>query len=540
LIRKYWPLTGLLGLFWIVALGMAALVVRMSQGRLVYVLDDAYIHLAMAKNFTLHGVWGVTAEAFTSTTSSPLWTLLLAGCFRVFGMHDSYPLWLNLIFGSALLVVSYRFLDRQVQSGWLKFTILTILLFITPLATLALTGMEHVLHLLLSLLFLWLAADRLADEKPASLHRRFWLGGLALLMTATRYEGLFMVFVVCVLFLTCKRFVEAVILGIAGLLPVLGYGLVSLRQGWYFLPNSILLKGRLPDFSLEGVARLLGYTALEQLINHGVLLVLCTVVLASCVYALIRRQGKPDFKIYTALIYLGSLMLHLQFAQTGWFYRYEAYLVYLGGLVTGLFIEDLLVEIKRVQMPIKASLGYVPVVLLALVVAFPFADRAARAFLTTSQAMNNIYEQQYQMGKFIRDYYAGEAIAINDIGAVSYLAEPHLLDLWGLANLDVTRAKMERVYSPEKIAELVDRDGVKIAIVYDMFFEETGGLPASWEKVGEWRIPDNRVCASDTVVFYAVDASAKAGLMRNLHDFQSQLPEDVKQSGEYLGSKGGS
>jgi hypothetical protein len=542
--QRHWPVVVSLGLFWGLLGGMLAIALRLNQGQLSYVLDDAYIHLAMAKNFTTGGTWGVTADAFTSTTSSPLWTLLLGGLCRFFGVSDSYPLWLNLACATGILAVSYIILKREVKSQPLQLTILVLLTLVTPLATLALTGMEHSLHLLLSLAFTWLAADDLAEVHNKDVHLRLgrWLlmGVLAFLLVAVRYEGMFKVLVVCVLLVLRKRFTEAASLGAAGLLPVAIYGLVSLGQGWYFLPNSVLLKGRLPVFSAEGLVRLLGYTGLEQLKNNGVLLFLCLGMIASIIYYLKREQSTTAFRLNFMIIVLCSLLLHLQFAQTGWFYRYEAYLVFMGGLAVGLNADDWLREYRRIQAPLRTSFGILSLVLLSFIVLFPFGDRSLRALLTTSQAMNNIYEQQQQMARFVLKYYNGQAVAINDIGAVAYRTDARLLDLWGLASQDVARLKLRGEYGPGAIADLAERSGVEIAIVYDLFFEETGGLPERWEKVGEWQIANNRVCASDTVAFYAIREGARSRLWRNLKDFQMELPQDVAQRGAYLESEGDS
>ena len=43
----------------------------LNQGIFTYVLDDPYIHMDMAKNLVLHGVWGVDQYGFTSSSSSP-------------------------------------------------------------------------------------------------------------------------------------------------------------------------------------------------------------------------------------------------------------------------------------------------------------------------------------------------------------------------------------------------------------------------------------------------------------------------------------
>lgn len=45
-------------LFAIITAVSVAGAVRQAEGHLVYSLDDAYIHMAMAKNLARHGVWG--------------------------------------------------------------------------------------------------------------------------------------------------------------------------------------------------------------------------------------------------------------------------------------------------------------------------------------------------------------------------------------------------------------------------------------------------------------------------------------------------
>src|SRR6185436_17091297 len=78
---------------------------RLTEGHLVYALDDAYIHMAIAKNLALHGVWGVQAGTFSSSSSSPLWTLLLSGWFRAAGVSDAAPLVLNTLLGVACVAI---------------------------------------------------------------------------------------------------------------------------------------------------------------------------------------------------------------------------------------------------------------------------------------------------------------------------------------------------------------------------------------------------------------------------------------------------
>jgi hypothetical protein len=60
------------------------------------------------------------------------------------------------------------------------------------------------------------------------------------------------------------------------------------------------------------------------------------------------------------------------------------------------------------------------------------------SLVITPQASRNIYEQQYQMGMFLKRCYPGKAVAVNDICAVSYLADVRLVDLLGLARMPLT------------------------------------------------------------------------------------------------------
>lgn len=73
-----------------------------GEDRFVYPLDDTYIHMGMAKNLATHGVWGVNRYHFSSSSSSPLWTLTLAGAYLVTGVREATPLILNLIFAGLL------------------------------------------------------------------------------------------------------------------------------------------------------------------------------------------------------------------------------------------------------------------------------------------------------------------------------------------------------------------------------------------------------------------------------------------------------
>src|SRR5512134_3813371 len=85
------PLLLPLALF-VVSLGMALrTALRLTDGRLIYALDDAYIHMAVARTLASHGIWGCTPFHFSSSSSSLLWTFGLGAAYGAVGVNDWIP-----------------------------------------------------------------------------------------------------------------------------------------------------------------------------------------------------------------------------------------------------------------------------------------------------------------------------------------------------------------------------------------------------------------------------------------------------------------
>jgi hypothetical protein len=504
----------------------------LTAGYLTYTLDDPYIHMAMAKNLSQHGVWGVTRYAFTSSSSSPLWTLLLAGGFWLTGVQTAWPLILNGLCAGASLVLMGRWLAAERPGRRLRGAIilLAFVLFI-PLAPLMLTGQEHLLHLFLVLLFAFAAARRLTGRATGALERAaFW--ALPPLLVLVRYESLFVIFPVTILLAARRRWLAAVGLGLLALAPLAIYGLISVHQGWAPIPNPIMSKANLPLGSAGQVVRILsGYTALRRLFVNAHLLLPVLAALAWLLHVPAREGAERSLAKPLLVIFLGAVALHLTFADLGWFYRYEAYLLGLALAGLGLGICEL--------PPLAADgQGTAPrrrwrpaaAVLLGLLLLVGLGDRGLRATLETPRATANIYEQQIQVGRFLGRYYPGAAVAINDIGAANFLADIRALDLLGLADREVLFHLRAGTYGVDVIDRLARRNGARIAIVHPNWIR----TPASWERVGSWTIRDNLVNGGDTVAFYALDGAAARMLLERLRAFAPRLPASVVQRGTYV------
>ena len=108
-----------------------------------------------------------------------------------------------------------------------------------------------------------------------------------------------------------------------------------------------------------------------------------------------------------------------------------------------------------------------------------------------------------------------------------WLSDSFCLDLWGLSSREAARARRNRQFHPGFIHTLTKNNQVKIAILYEHWFADFGGLPPEWTKVAQWQITNNVVCVGDTVTFYAVDPREKDKLISRLEKFAPRLPPDV-------------
>lgn len=217
--KKHWALITSIGVLWITVAVLLILSIRQNQGHLVYTLDDPYIHMAMAKNFAQRGVWGMTKYGFTSSSSSLLQISLLSVIYFLFGVNEVSPLILNVIFATLTVCLIYALMRRYKLPSFYTFTVLLLIIFFTPLPAVIFTGMEHILHALITISFVYLAAQTLSKDKSNPLGCSLLLI-LAPLVTMARYEGLFLALAVGILFGIRRRLLySSFLLGFA-IIPI--------------------------------------------------------------------------------------------------------------------------------------------------------------------------------------------------------------------------------------------------------------------------------------------------------------------------------
>ena len=511
-----------------------------TDGKLTYIYDDAYIHMGIAENVVNHRVWGVTPYAFTSTTSSPLWTVILSLAFAVGGVSESVPLLLNVIAGVLLMGTLVGVWWRLGVS--IIYTLLGVgmLFLFMPLSFMTFAGMEHILHTWLTLLtmltgglVLQKASFRFQDalREPAALG----LLALAPLLPMARYEGIFLVFVICVLLLLRGRWQFAVIVGVLAWLPIIAYGVINVANEWFILPGSVVIKSSAesPPFDLApgALARLAAWYPQHGYLTMARNAVFTALMLTSVglLTLIIRKEGRLWSLPSTLLIMVAGMgALHFTFAAE--FIRYYPYIIAAGVFAAGIAAHQLLpnpstLHPRLTDMPFALGMG----VLFVLAIA-PMVDRGWDLLERTPGAMTNIYDQQYQMALFLEEHYDGERVAMNDIGTTIFLTDIRLLDLVGLGTLEVAQIVVDdEPFGAPEIHSVAADYGAQIAVVYDAWYD----IPPEWIPVGYWQTSSWGFLGSDVVTFYAIDPAEEERLIAALQAFEDQLSDRVTQFGVY-------
>ena len=504
-----------------------------NGGHFVYALDDPYIHLAMADNLAFHGTWGVDPGVFESASSSPAWTVLASLGLIVLPVSDLWvPLMLNVGAGLWILwqfarIDPFRRLPPPVR--WAGLLLLGL-----PLGLVHVTfiGMEHLLHAALVLAVVT-RVPALFDGDASPRRRRvvLWLIASA---TLVRFEtGFLAVGLAAALVLTAERSTP-VVARVWRAAPVVGasaaavalVACVNLAFGQYALPNSVTIKTGLAEPGAWGVVESLASAETVSTLKDLIKAPEITVLMAALVVLLVSsRRSRWTWWQAAGLAVLATTALTVLFGDLGWFGRYNVWLVAAAyGVLLPVAADP--PRLTPVARPRAVAAGVLAAVVLA---SMSQVYRGASLPVAGSE----IYRQQRQMARFLADNYAGEAVAVSDLGYVAWLHDGHELDLWGLASVEVVRAVRNQRFDPGFMADLVARRGVRAIVIYPESFErDRGGVPDEWVAVERWCLDGGpvRVVGQGCVVWYGPTVADAATLRRHLDEDRDLLPEGVTVS----------
>ena len=476
-----------------------------NGGHFIYALDDPYIHLALAENLA-HGHYGINPTELSSPSSSALWPFLLIP-FAGTALHAYVPLFWNILFGSisagliGWIVSTWPPLrdEHHRMPVWQQAITALLLMLAANLVSLTFVGMEHVLQVLLSICCAVGMMEALSDRKIPT-----WCLAAAVVGPMVRYEDLALTVAICFALVGAKQWKKTVaVLGLS-VMPVIAFSTFLVSRGLPFLPMSVLIKG---NAYVEGGPLYKVFKQVRSDIFQGLVdperfsMVVLFLIFVGLTWKAETRLHRFTFLGAT---FLGAAQILI--GRFGWFFRYEVYAV----------IFLLLICVRVLSDRPKFMFGYFALGLVAC--ASPFLQ----AMDLTVAASREIYRQQYQMHRFVTEFYHGD-YAVNDLGLVSFQRRPgvYVLDVFGLASVE---ASQERNKSAAWLDGIVKRHNLNLAMLYPDWFH----IPAAWTPVAKMCVPNQPITINEPcMVFYSVAPAATAGIRSDLIRFASTLPPDI-------------
>jgi hypothetical protein len=502
-----WSAWGCVAVYLVVVVGVFAGILHANGGHFVYSLDDPYIHLALAENIA-HGHYGINASEPSSPSSTLLWPLMvvpLAGT----AWHEFVPLFWNLVFGVAsgfaIGGAMARWMPLRGERDWLgrlkQIGMGALLMVVGNLVGLAFLGMEHTLQVFLAILCA-LGCAEAWDGRPVPA----WSLAAAVVAPSVRYEDVILTLAVCLALAGRHERKKAVVVMAASLAPLALFGLFLKAHGLPGLPTSVMVKGNVyaDDSGFFGSLMQMAVNNISQMWGAVYLKRPMTVMLGIFTLLLVKeRVARRRYVLVAAVL---AAALQIAFGRFGWFYRYEVYAL--------IFLAVVLVRIATESRPIW--LGVATLVLLWM------GTYYINAIPETVQSSHEVYGQQYQMHRFVDDYWRQD-VAVNDLGWVSFQkpAGIYVLDVYGLASVE---ASQQSDKTEEWLEGIVKRHGVRLAMVYPGWFD----IPDSW-------VPEGRMCldrkpiivASQCMEFYSTAPESEQVIKEELHLFAPTLPAFV-------------
>jgi len=478
-----------------------------------YTLDDAYIHAALAKNLVAHGTLGIVPGEFSAASSSPLWTLILALGFAIAGFQAWVPGILATVFGALAIERAHACLKTLGLGPMTRSFVVCLAMIYAPVLPVLSTGMEHLLHIW-TMLGLFNALLRAVPEAPK---RPFAIFIWAILAAGARYESLFILPPLLLWLAWRRNWRTAFALGGGMSVPVLAFAACSMSHGGYPLPNSLMLKGNFEAFDL--------WIGIKRLIDWPYLSIPVLLMAIATVFLIVSGRGLRLAWFPITIIVL--TLIHLELAKLGWFWRYEAYLTVLGIISA----STLLIPLREW---LKGRHWLVLVVVQSLLVfsTLPLLFRSILANAQIVPAVGNIHDQQVQMARVGRLLGPQARIAVNDLGAMAFFTDAHVLDLWGLGDNRITRAKRDHYMNSDFLRQRLLEDHTEYVICYPSWFLPPAALPDTLIPVERWHLNGNIICGAEDVYFYGTSPEAAQKLTDALTRYRLDFPADPRSTNQ--------
>lgn len=491
-----------------------AVAIWLRVGGFAYTLDAPYTHLSLAEQI-LHGTYGLNPGEPASPSSSILYPFLLAG-LALLPLGQFPPLLVNLAAAMASVALLHG-LAREAGirlnrvAPWILAMFSATAALALNLAGLAFSGLEHSLHVTLTLASLLGLLRFLRRERTDW----WWLASMVLL-PLLRFEATAALLADVLVLGLFGRIRHACLMLLAGALPVLAFCFFLHSQGLPWLPLSVLDRSQVAvaglDVGVSGpfavVQAMYGAFRQNLMAYGGAHIVALLVALAFS----FRPDPRPAVVVgFCLLVGLAQLVG----GSLNSFSRYEIYVLVLGlaGLMVlhGPALDGWLARLR----PGRAVLAC----LAALVLFGGYALRTVDAV----PAAGNVADQQRSMHQFVTQEWR-LPFATNHPGWVNWRNPHYMLDLSGLGSFEARQGALSA--DPDWAGKLVGRHGVALAMLYDNAIPRT--VPGDWQPLARLTLRNRVVTAvGPSITFYATKPDAVAAVRDALLRFRPNLPNGV-------------
>lgn len=479
----------------------------------MFVLDDPYIHLALAENI-LHGHYGVNLVEYSAPSSSILWPIIIAPLTLIYDPSIAI-LVVNIGVSLGIIYLVAGFMQKKLSLLHLNVSfgkqVIIIAMFVlaTNLIGLSFIGMEHNLQVLFAVI---IAIGLVNTSDKQAVKSYFWWA--VILAPLIRYENILISAIALLYCFWQKDYVKSILAGvvIVCLCALFSYFLLSL--GLQYLPDSILAKSKIASSGFSSIAgNFLNNFLVPMTLPKAVGFVLLVIQFGFFIILNKRLEAKWRLAICAILL----IFLQLSFGRIGWFFRYEmAVWAFLLIIMFDLFTQQLSTP-NTVTCYQKYSQRFILGFIVALAFLESFFVLAASPF-----AASNVYHQQYQMHRFLTEIYQ-QPVAVNDLGWTSFRNNNYVLDFWGLGS---NKARVLRQTEPNVLwmDKLAADKNVKLVMIYTSpnWFPE---VPKNWIKVAEFDITGPKITAQQYVAFFVRDEQDVPALKQQLQQFNAMLPK---------------
>lgn len=485
-----------------------------TGGTWEYALDDVYIHLAMSEQLW-QGGYGVNAGEYASASSSILYSYILAP-FSPFSFHSYWPLVVGLLalIASAILwarVLTEASIFATPPMQWAILALAGLGPMFLGWNSMALIGMEHMLHVLVTLMAL-LGLLRFARDGHIG-----WLLVFGIVLNPLlRFEGMAITVVASAVVFFAGRRLAGVGLLLAACVPLGAHFALMGQLGLDMLPNSVNAKAAITGGG-EGLTEVTSWTKarfafLITVSSPSGRMLLITLLVALIGLWLARGHIRGVYRLIGVALVL-AVAGHAFLGQSIWFYRYEVY-VWTFAVGAGAVL------VSHIRFNSAQLSKFVPT-LFVLAVLYGGAHYPAVAFNYIPSGGAAIFAQQRQMSHFIEDHWKAP-VAVNDLGHVAYRNPHYVLDLWGLASAEALDARL-RGSDPMWADKLAKRYDVGAAVIYKTWLGKH--VPDTWIEVAQLRLNiPLATLGSDVVSVFAVQPDQVAPLKDALAAFAPRLP----------------